>query len=204
LLFLDADGAPAPGWLEAMLSRDDGATVLLGKVVNFGDGRPQGIPRRATWLGKSLPCAPERANTGPSCNLGMPASLFARLGGFDEELPYYFEDSDLCIRARVLGARFHFVPDAVYRHKGSPRKRGEAIRLQEKHSTYAMLKHYHNRPVLARLFSAANFLWMMARVLAWGVQGRLADARLLLHGWREAYTQFQKRVQASRTPDIDG
>ncbi len=29
--------------------------------------------------------------------MGMPKALFDVLGGFDEELPYYFEDSDLCL-----------------------------------------------------------------------------------------------------------
>lgn len=195
LLFLDADGEVDPGWLSAMLNADTGDTVLLGNVVDYRGGRVQSVPRRATFIGKSLRCAPERANTGPSCNLGIPRSCFERLGGFDEELPYYFEDSDLCIRARQAGYAFRFVGDAVFRHHGTEFKRGPAIRLQERHSTYAMLKCYEDRFFRSLAFSVANGLWLLARLVAWTTRGRISDAGLLLRGWVDAYVrQFKRRM----------
>lgn len=189
LLFLDADGEVAVGWLEAMLAADDGHTVLLGNVVDFVGGRVQSVPRRSTFLGKSLRCRPERANTGPSCNLGMPKALFDALGGFDEELPYYFEDSDLCIRAKRAGAKFRFVAEAVFRHHGSEVKRGEAIRLQEANSVYAMLKGYEGDWVRMVGFTLGNWIWLQARVLMWCLAGRWRDAGLLIRGWVEGNTR---------------
>lgn len=193
ILYLDSDGEIAPGWLEAMLARDDGATVLLGNVVDFEGGRVQGVPRRATFLGKSLRSRPERANTGPSCNLGAPRACFDAIGGFDEELPYYFEDSDFCIRARRAGFGFAFVAEAVFRHKGSERKRGAAIRLQEKHSTYAMLKAYAGSPVRLGLFQALNGVWLAWRLAAWTAAGRREEAALLWRGWQEAQSAWRAR-----------
>lgn len=190
LLFLDADGEVVEGWLEAMLAADDGETVLLGNVVDYLGGRVQSVPRRSTFLGKSLRCRPERANTGPSCNLGVPKALFDALGGFDGELPYYFEDSDLCIRAKRAGAKFRFVAEAVFRHHGSEVKRGEAIRLQEAHSVYAMLKGYEGHWVRLAAFTVLNGAWMKLRVLSWCLRGRWRDAGLLVRGWVEGNWRY--------------
>lgn len=190
LLFLDADGEVAEGWLEAMLAADDGATVLLGNVVDFLGGRVQSVPRRSTFLGKSLRCGPERANTGPSCNLGMPKGLFDALGRFDEELPYYFEDSDLCIRAKRAGAKFRFVAEAVFRHHGSEVKRGEVIRLQEAHSVYAMLKGYEGDWVRMVVFTVLNGAWVKLRVLTWSLTGRWRDVGLLVRGWVDGNVRY--------------
>ncbi len=164
LLFLDSDGVPEPDWLKAMLHAADGLTVLLGCPVDYATGRVQGTPRRATFLGKSLRCAPEAANTGPSCNFAFPRRVFLAVGGFDESIPYYFEDSDLCIRARMAGARFRYVPEAVFRHKGTETKRGDAIRMQEENSSFAMLRLYRTRKPLLAAFVLCNALWMTARV----------------------------------------
>jgi len=190
LLFLDSDGVVSPGWLNAMLNADDDNTVLLGCPVDYAGGRVQGTPRRATFLGKSLHCKPEKANTGPSCNFAFPKKCFDALGGFDEELPYYFEDSDLCIRARKAGYTFKYLPDALFRHKGNERKKGDAIRMQERNSVYAMLKAYRDSPAQRAAFTFFNGLWLVLRLTLWALQGRGADAALLLQGWREGYARY--------------
>ncbi|MCF6284283.1 MAG: glycosyltransferase [Candidatus Hydrogenedentes bacterium] len=190
LLFLDDDGVVDEGWLTAMLVAEREATVLLGNVVDFHGGRVQSVPRRTTFIGKSLRCRPERANTGPSCNLGIPRACFEALGGFDEELPYYFEDSDLCIRAARAGFDFRFVADAVFRHRGSEQKTGDAIRMQEHNSTYAMLKYYEDDVLRSLTFSVLNGVWMGARFAAWALRGRFGEAGLLLCGWAGAYLRY--------------
>ncbi|MFM1919401.1 MAG: hypothetical protein RLZZ303_1035 [Candidatus Hydrogenedentota bacterium] len=198
ILYLDSDGVAAPGWLEAMMARHDGDTVLLGCPVDYHGGRVQGTPRRATFLGKSLRCAPHRANTGPSCNLAVPRACFDALGGFDEEIPYYFEDSDLCIRARKAGFRFAYVEQAVFRHKGNEIKKGAAIRMQERNSTYAMLKAYARAPAARFAFSVANAAWLLGRIFLWTLRGRVGEARLLWAGWRQAYRDFRHIRRDSR------
>lgn len=190
LLFLDADGEVDPGWLAAMTAANDGQTILLGNVIDYHAGRVQAVPRRATFLGKSLRCKPGRANTGPSCNLGVPRTIFEALGGFDEELTYYFEDSDLCIRARRAGHRFRFVENAIFRHHGTEKKSGDAIRLQEHHSTYAMLKFYEESASRIVAFSLLNAAWMGWRCIWWTLRGRGDDASLLVRGWWEANRRF--------------
>jgi N-acetylglucosaminyl-diphospho-decaprenol L-rhamnosyltransferase len=45
--------------------------------------------------------------------------LFARLGGFDERYFLYFEEVDLALRARRLGARSYFLKEARIVHAGN-------------------------------------------------------------------------------------
>jgi len=45
--------------------------------------------------------------------------LFAKIGLLDERFHAYFEDSDLCFRARLAGFRARLVPEAVACHIGS-------------------------------------------------------------------------------------
>lgn len=190
LIFLDSDAVPSSAWLEAMLAHDDGATLLTGRVTDFEGTRVQIGPRRATFLGKSLPCAPDRANTGGSGNLAIPRSVFLEIGGFDEEIPFYFEDSFLCIRARKAGLKAKYLADAVVRHKGRGVKEGMAVWMQEHNSTYAMLKHYRgNLPAMA-LFLLLNTLWALLRIVTLALRMRPTDSRRIFSGCRSACARF--------------
>src|SRR5687768_8494706 len=46
-------------------------------------------------------------------------SLWERLGGMDAAFESYGEDGDFCWRARLLGARCWYVPDATVHHQFS-------------------------------------------------------------------------------------
>lgn len=50
-----------------------------------------------------------------SCIVGRRA-VFERLGGFDELFPLYYEDNDLCRRARLVGCRMGVTGAARYHH----------------------------------------------------------------------------------------
>ncbi len=45
-------------------------------------------------------------------------NIFNQLGGFDEKFFMYFEDIDLCRRARQLGCKILYFPDFVIKHFG--------------------------------------------------------------------------------------
>ncbi len=196
LVFIDSDAVPCEGWLEVLVAADDGETVLIGRVLDYRTGAVQYGPRRATFLGKSLRCRPERVNTGGAGNMAVPKRLFDSIGGFDPELPNCFEDSWLCIRLGRAGARFRYVTEAVVRHKGDTGKHGDEIRMQEHNSTYAMLKFYANAPARRALFTVCNALWMALRWTLWTCTGRGGDAKLLRQGWATAYRRFAQRERA--------
>jgi len=52
------------------------------------------------------------------CFILIRADLLKRLGGFDEQFFYYFEDMDLCRRVRQAGHEILYLPDITITHLG--------------------------------------------------------------------------------------
>jgi glycosyltransferase involved in cell wall biosynthesis len=131
LVFLNNDTAVTPGWLDALLearARDRRVAVVGAKLV-YPDGRLQeagGIVWRdgSAWnYGRGDDAdRPEYsyARDADYCSaacLLVDRALFWRLGGFDGLFsPAYYEDVDLCFRARAAGFRVVYQPGARIVH----------------------------------------------------------------------------------------
>lgn len=79
-----------------------------------------GFPYRA-GIGHPVPPHMEMAEVFAPCGAAMliRRDLWDQLGGFDEDFFCYCEDADLGFRARLLGERCLFVPEAIVSHVGS-------------------------------------------------------------------------------------
>ena len=67
-----------------------------------------------------------------SCAMLVPRSFVETIGGFDERYFFYYEDSDICLRARRAGRRGCTVPKAKLWHKVS-RSSGGAYSPRERY-----------------------------------------------------------------------
>ncbi|ESQ93762.1 hypothetical protein ABENE_05420 [Asticcacaulis benevestitus DSM 16100 = ATCC BAA-896] len=103
-----------------------------------------GFPYRA-GIGHAVPPRMDIAEVFAPCGAAMliRRDLWGQLGGFDESFFCYCEDADLGFRARLMGERCLFVPQAVVRHIGSA---SLGVR-----SDFALYHGYRNR------------LWLYAR-----------------------------------------
>jgi GT2 family glycosyltransferase len=131
--FLNNDTVADPGWLQALLGGLDQAcrfALVTSRIVYLHD--PKTIDSagdgflRAGGAFKRLHGMPSAEAEEPSEVFGacgaaclMPKSVFAELGGFDEDFFASHEDVDLSYRARLRGYRVRYVPAAVVRHEGS-------------------------------------------------------------------------------------
>jgi GT2 family glycosyltransferase len=131
LVFLNNDTVPADGWLEALLhTQAQGRRVgVVGAKLVSPDGRLQeagGIVWRdgsaANYGRGDDPDRPEYSYTrdvdycSGACLL-VDRRLFWSLGGFDPYFaPAYYEDVDLCFRARAAGYRVVYQPAARVAH----------------------------------------------------------------------------------------
>lgn len=135
--FLNSDCEPGPGSLAHVvrwLDRHPEAGVATPRLVS-----PQGRVQRATrpepaplavlnrhtclrftpvgrgaaraWRALPTGTVPERADSVTGACLLIRTELLLQLGGFDEGYPFYWEDVDLCRRARNAGSEVWWVSD---------------------------------------------------------------------------------------------
>jgi N-acetylglucosaminyl-diphospho-decaprenol L-rhamnosyltransferase len=182
ILFLNPDARVAPDALRiarAALLSDPGTGIVGARLID-PDGRtqrscarapsPGGLVGRALALDRLGLVAPhfltewdhaeDRAvDQVMGAFLMIRRDLFAALGGFDERFFVYFEDVDLCARARAAGLDVRHVAAATAAHLGQgTTRRARAHRLAcflESQIRYAG-KHHGAGTALALV--AASFL----------------------------------------------
>lgn len=72
-------------------------------------------------------------------------ALWERIGGFDPAYFMYFEDTDLCVRIREIGAQIWFLPEAKIQHKlGASSGKDWRLRAQMI-ASYNQSRHYFYR-----------------------------------------------------------
>jgi len=133
-LFLNPDVEPAPGFVAALVgawaATPDPARTIVGPVlvdpsglveaagmVVAPDGRhrqTRTIPAGADRFGDTAP-----VSALPATALLVPEPLWQRLGGFDPGWFMYFEDADLCLRARLVGADVRVAAGLRLIHRGA-------------------------------------------------------------------------------------
>jgi len=140
IAFTDDDCRPAPGWLEALLE----AHVQVGPKAILG-GRTEPDPDEAhlhVGLARSMQSyGPNRWY--PTCNLAMPRAMIESLGGFDPDLAFWGEDTDLGLRAEENGAELVYVDEAIVWHAVHIRTLGKALRdATERHADAEVLARH--------------------------------------------------------------
>lgn len=140
--FTDDDAVPEPTWLSRLTAPFAAAAVMAaGGYVRGRNGisyqwqggmidrltRPlPGPPMEATAILKgSREAAPEVKGV----NCAYRRDMLLRLGGFDPELRYYLDESELNLRLAAAGAAVAIVPDAQVHHvkAGSGRRNRRRI-----------------------------------------------------------------------------
>jgi N-acetylglucosaminyl-diphospho-decaprenol L-rhamnosyltransferase len=108
------------------------------------------------------------------------ASLFERLGGFDESYFMFAEDMDLCWRAGKLGALVGTAPDAVVTHVVGVSRRAAPHRMVLEHHRSALRFAARTTRGPARLLLPLAALLLGARLAA----ALLAPTARRMAGWR--------------------
>jgi GT2 family glycosyltransferase len=188
LLFLNPDTAVVGDGLAALVRALDSpeySEAILGCAIRDEDGSVQLSCRRfPTWraflagrhslltrLAPSNAWSAEylmrdfdhrgvrRVDWVSGAAMAMSRRTFDRLGGFDEAFFLYFEDVDLCRRARDGGIPVIYYPEVVVEHTiGESSRRVPYRALAWRHwSMWTYYRRYHSRPWLDPLAFAAIF-----------------------------------------------
>lgn len=136
------------------------------------------LERQDPWAGKPDPGQwPEKIDQDfvTGCAMLLSRRFLTTAGMFDEQFRLYYEDSDLCLRARTAGFKIAMIPAAKIWHKvatssgggDSPNERYWMARS----SVRFFVKHAHGIQIPAILFwrlgSAVRTSWRLARSNNW-------------------------------------
>jgi GT2 family glycosyltransferase len=140
LVFLNPDVIVTPGWL----------AILVRRVAEHPDAAiicPSTLyPKQAAPVA-AMPV--EESAAVPGCAMLMPRAAWRALGGFDEQIFMYWEDTELCWRAWLLGWRVLADLEAIVYHERGGSGGGRRWDTERtKNSLYTYLKLMRWRRVL--------------------------------------------------------
>jgi N-acetylglucosaminyl-diphospho-decaprenol L-rhamnosyltransferase len=132
--FLNPDMVYKEGSLREMLGfvKKQSSQIIVGSRLLDERGKTHKwifgpLLRLHTWVWNKLSCGrkiisqvhrKQRTGWVSGASLLIPRKHFISLEGFDEEFFLYFEDMDLCLRAKKKGIVSWYVPDVVFVHRG--------------------------------------------------------------------------------------
>jgi GT2 family glycosyltransferase len=215
LAFLNPDTVVAPGWLEpllAALEADPRVGLATSQILLLDDteqvntcGNDVHITGltlcRGAGLRRGTLAAPEDVGAVSGAAFAMRRALFETLGGFDGPFFLYLEDTDLSLRARLMGYRCRYVPESLVYHAYTLRFGPRKTFYQER-NRYLMLLKTLRWPTLLALLPAL----LLAEVVTWGFvlardRRRLAN-KLRAYAWVAAHwrevMERRHRTQALR------
>ena len=170
-LSLDDDSFPAAGDLAGATRFLEGKPKTLGLAFS--------IVRRDEALPSSVQIpAPVRYFVG--CAHLLKRELFVRLGGYDENLHYFGEEPEFCLRALHEGYRVYLYPGVVIRHNRTPvaRNSRKAARYYIRNEALFGLRYFPFPYSVLRFFNAFPGI---LRSPEWS-----AEWPSLFRGWVEA------------------
>lgn len=201
LLFLNPDSRVEPGFfsgLERFFDEYPGPSIV-GCRLKGSDGSPQASCWKTPGLWTTLlesslpyefsvglvtenPSETRQVETVSGACMMVGREDFLRLGRFDERFFMYYEDFDLCIRARRAGIPVYYVPGAsvVHHVRKSTERAGEMFFLYVYQSKLRILQKHESGAayLLAYLIIVAGIL---IRIPAYAVAGTLFAKQELLH-----------------------
>ncbi|MEK6303879.1 MAG: glycosyltransferase family 2 protein [Acidobacteriota bacterium] len=177
LVFLNPDTTVDPGWLTALTKPLDARAdvgLVTSKILMLND------PKRINTCGntvhltgltlcRGLGASSERFNSDEDVDAVSGAAfairrdVFESLGGFDETMFLYMEDTDLSLRARLAGWESRFAADSIVYHDYSLKMFPLKVFYQERNRYLMLLKTFR----WATLFVMLPAL-LAAEAITWG------------------------------------
>ncbi len=212
-LMAAVEAGPAAMAAPLVLWKDDPETIYSAGDRICRNGRPESIGFRCSRGGFEFSEAVFGVSAGAAV---YRREVFERCGLFDEKFVAYFEDADLCFRARLAGFEAACVSDAVAYHVGSASQFGKTWwRSRQCYRNHALLvlknmplglliryaplilrERLHQRRMLV---SAARAEFGMARALLEWARAGFEIAGLLPH----AFGARRHRMRTRAISDYD-
>lgn len=221
LVFLNPDTIVEDDWLRALISPLKTAVnvgLATSKILLAGD------PTRINACGNSVHITgialcrglgrsrdelnePGEVAAVSGAAFAIRRELFELLGGFDETMFLYVEDTDLSLRARLAGWRSVCAPESIVRHDYSLKMSALKVFFQER-NRYLMLIKILRLPTLVVLFPVL----ILAEFMTWGfvllrdranIRNKVRAYYWILSNWREIMAKRKATQSLRKAPDRD-
>jgi GT2 family glycosyltransferase len=198
LVFMNPDVIVTPGWLATLARRPDEYpdAAIICPTTLYPDESPRAWP---------MPVAETAAV--PGCAMAIPRAAWEALGGFDERIFLYWEDTELCWRAWLLGWRVLADLEAyVYHERGGSTggRRWDAELTKNGLYTYLKLMRWRRVIPFAMLLAIKTVVkfarWRRPELLGawiWNIQHlgfTLAQRRELARQRRGSPADLERRI----------
>jgi GT2 family glycosyltransferase len=131
------------------------------------------------------------------CGILVRRQVIEQIGGLDERLFYYWEETDWCTRAREHGWKVLFVPQARLWHKGVQRdyRPGPNVTYYNTRNRLLFLAKHHAP------FSVWLYAWLrtMLTLLSWTVRPRWREMRLHRDAMWQGVVDFLRKRWGMRS-----
>ncbi|GAB3434214.1 hypothetical protein GCM10027517_02040 [Phycicoccus ginsengisoli] len=216
LVFVNSDAVVRQGAVDALVqaASDPGAGIVGGCLVLAEEpttvnsvGNPLSF-LGVTWAGSHGDPVADHRQGGPVAVatgglFALRRGLWDQLGGFDETYFAYHEDTDLSLRAWLVGSRVEFLPLAVAEHHYEFSRNPSKMYLIERNRLITLLTDYPSgilRLVLPAVVVTEPAFLLLALLQGWGPQ------KLRSWWWLATHVAYlrrrRQRVQATvRVPD---
>lgn len=223
LALLNNDAAADPDWLSWMLAEArPGVGMIACRILraedrdlldNLGVGLwPDGMSRGERRLERDDGSSGAAALLPSGCAMMIRREAFEAAGGFDEDFFCYSEDTDLGLKARLLGWRTAVADRATVYHRGGGGTLGvvsaQKIYLVERNRIAVLLRYFPWRSILSSpLWTAARYLGLGRELLrgrgqtgpgAGLIAGLAALFRAYAHGLARAGRDLRARREWRR------
>lgn len=139
IAFIDDDAVPEPSWSTAVLSafKDPDLAAITGPVLGRNGITLQWGPLMVDGLAQDIPIDPNSAVRDgfarklQGTNMAFRRDALVQVGGFDEAMHFYLDDTDMALRIGRAGLRTKWIPLAVVHHgfEASTRRTQDRIPL---------------------------------------------------------------------------
>ncbi len=220
VIALNQDTVVDPHWLKEILAPFVEPTIgLVGSLARFPDGQIQhagGTLIEPLWYGRNRQALTEDTPLDylAGLALGMRVAMLEQIGLFDEAFfPAYFEDVDLCLRAKTAGWRLELADTAtLVHHEGALQQQGRRhTSIIERQRWRLLLKHRSPDELHQLVFPSEQVQLYERASLGMSDILRSAYGHALLmlpmiarqRGWRTADTEsIQAQLVALRNESI--
>ena len=145
----------AAGELESTLRLGMVSRLLKHYVVSMGF---PDTPTQVDWLA--------------GCSMMIRRRVLEEIGLFDETFFLYFEETDLCMRARRHGWLTYYVPESSVAHVGSASTGIQNLERRTPSYWFDSREHYFRKNYGDRYLWAANAAWLFGQTM-WSVRRRI-------------------------------